>query len=306
MARFDAAIDFESGMYSTGHSYASSANSKNEDPLMTAIHTLEEKVESYYHSYKRVLPFASRLFLVMTFLEDGMRMYIGWNDQVSFFTGSSWRWSASMAHTFIFFNMVMQLSGAVAVLSGRALAIDIGAAVLALNVVMQQVIYTPLHSWAYLSQGLAMLGSLSMVMLEATHSGSRATRFDFGFSAPEDTKKEKAKPYMQLVGRVLIVLMFLTITAKSEMSAVRVMLGCVNFALVLAVAVGYRTRMAAFVLVCNLVITNQIMNNFWSVPRWRADAVRFDYFQTMSVIGGLLSVVSLGAGDLSVDSKKKK
>lgn len=55
-----------------------------------------------------------------------------------------------------------------------------------------------------------------------------------------------------------------------------------------------------------LFVLNFLLNDFWAVPSWQYDFVKYDFFQTLSVIGGLLMVVSLGAGDLSVDERKKQ
>lgn len=55
-----------------------------------------------------------------------------------------------------------------------------------------------------------------------------------------------------------------------------------------------------------LFMSNMFTNAFWAVPAWQVDYVKYDFFQTLSVVGGLLMIVNLGAGQLSVDEKKKE
>jgi uncharacterized membrane protein YphA (DoxX/SURF4 family) len=91
----------------------------------------------------------------------------------------------------------------------------------------------------------------------------------------------------------------------SNMSYFKWFLTTINFALILSVAAGISAKLSAFILVLILSIENVSMNNFWSVPEWMSDYVRYDFFLTLSVIGGLLFIVSHGAGDISVDKAKK-
>jgi ER-derived vesicles protein len=115
------------------------------------------------------------------------------------------------------------------------------------------------------------------------------------------------KNYMQLAGRMLLVIMFLTIV-RYELSFTSIIQNLIGGICMLLVAVGFKTKLSALSLVIYLTVVNFYSNCFWSVADHRAlhDFLKYDFFQTMSVIGGLLYVVALGPGGVSIDARKKE
>ena len=115
------------------------------------------------------------------------------------------------------------------------------------------------------------------------------------------------KTYLQLSGRILLVFMFLTLL-RFELSFLQLLQNLVGTALVVLIAVGYKTKLASLILVVWLTLLNIYFNAWWNIPSYKPmrDFLKYDFFQTLSVVGGLLLVVALGPGGYSVDEHKKK
>ena len=113
--------------------------------------------------------------------------------------------------------------------------------------------------------------------------------------------------YTQLIARILLVVMFSTLL-RFEISVVNILQLVIGGVLMFFVTIGFKTKLAALVLVCWLLLINVTMYRFWTAPSHshEYDFLKYDFFQTLSVIGGLFLIVAFGAGGVSVDDRHKK
>lgn len=95
----------------------------------------------------------------------------------------------------------------------------------------------------------------------------------------------KPKSYLQLTGRILLIFMFVTVL-RFEFSFMQVLQNVVGSILMGLVAVGYKTKLSALILVVWLTLLNFYLNAWWTIPSYKAmrDFLKYDFFQVSIII----------------------
>lgn len=115
------------------------------------------------------------------------------------------------------------------------------------------------------------------------------------------------KIYLQFIGRVFFGFMFV-IFIKFRFFFVYILQDVLGIILMVLVVVGYKIKFVFLVLVFLFIVINIYMNLWWMYysQSLLRDFFKYDFFQIIFVIGGLLLVVVFGLGGVSVDDYKKK
>ena len=227
---------------------------------------------------KHVLPTIARLCLIATFLEDGIRMWVQWNEQREYMN-MSWGCGMFLATCFVLINLVGQIGGCVMVLARFKVTIACG--ILFGIVILQTIAYSIFWDLQFLMRNLALIGALLLVVAESTNQAKSL------FAGVPTLGDNKPKNYMQLAGRILLAFMFFTLI-RFEFSFLQIVQDLLGSVLIVLVTVGYKTKLSALCLVLLLTIVN--------LYKPTRDFLKYDFFQTLSVIGGLLMIVSLVTG----------
>lgn len=274
------------------------ARTPSNSPYQDYINKAEDFADQILRHSKHVLPHIARFCLVSTFFEDGVRMWFQWGEQRDYFS-QTWNCSAVFGVLFVLFNLFGQLAGVAMVLARQK--VEIAVAILGTVIVVQTVAYSILWDLQFLMRNMALAGGLLLLLAES--QSEKKSLFAGVPSAGGNTPKT----YLQLTGRILLVFMYLTLL-HFDLSFIRTVETIVGSILMVFVTIGFKTKLSALVLLLWLSFLNVYLNAFWMVASDRPlrDFLKYDFFQTMSVIGGLLLVVALGPGGVSVDDYKKK
>ncbi|BFZ20490.1 hypothetical protein BsWGS_23529 [Bradybaena similaris] len=262
------------------------------------IDKAEDLADQILRRLKHILPHVARFCLISTFLEDGIRMWTQWEDQRDYMN-LTWSSGAFLATLFVIINMLGQLSGCAMVLSRQKVPIACG--ILFGTISLQTVAYSTVFDFKFLCRNLALAGGVLLLLAESKTEGKSL------FAGLPSAGESNPKQYIQLSGRLLLVLMFITLL-HFEASFLQIVQDLIGSALMICIAIGYKTKLSALVLTVWLTGMNFYFNAWWNIPDYRAmrDFLKYDFFQTMSVIGGLLLVVAFGPGGVSMDEHKKK
>jgi len=168
-------------------------------------------------------------------------------------------------------------------------------------VIAQGLGYGLLFDLSFFLRNLSVVGGLLMVL-----SDSLTNKKKLFAGLPNISETDKRK-YVQLAGRILLIFLFIGFIFQGKWSFSRVLVSIVGLGACVMVAVGFKAKWSASFLVALLSIFNVFINNWWSVhaAHPQRDFLKYDFFQTLSIVGGLLLLVNIGPGGISVDEKKK-
>ncbi|KXS18172.1 SURF4-domain-containing protein [Gonapodya prolifera JEL478] len=251
---------------------------------------------------KPYLPGIARFLLVVTFLEDSARISWQWSDQRTYLErhrGFYWGFS----HVFLFANVLTMLVCSALAVMKRHSELAVGG--LFGVIVAQSLGYGLILDANFFFRNLSVAGGLLMLLADAWNTRkNKSILASLPFAENlSDTDRTK---YIMLSGRLLLVFLFLSfVFGGKEWSVLRVVVAVLGLVGVVMVVVGFKTRWSAWFLITVLSISNVVLNNWWSLHHNhpQRDFLQYDFFQTLSIVGGFLLLVQMGPGGLSVDEK---
>ncbi|KAK7896012.1 hypothetical protein WMY93_021337 [Mugilogobius chulae] len=223
------------------------------------MNTAEDVADQFLRVTKQYLPHVARLCLISTFLEDGIRMWFQWNEQRDYIE-ATWSCGYFLATCFVLLNLVGQLGGCVLILSRNF--VQYACFGLFGIIALQTVAYSILWDLKFLMRNLALGGGLLLLLAESRSEGKSM------FAGVPSMGESSPKQYMQLGGRVLLVLMFMTLL-HFDSNFFSILQNMVGTALIILVAIGFKTKLAALTLVVWLLAINVYFNAFWTIPAYK-------------------------------------
>ncbi|KAJ9157846.1 SURF4-domain-containing protein [Pleurostoma richardsiae] len=268
------------------------------DTIREQTSKIEDMLDTISEPIKPYLPAIGRFLIVVTFLEDALRIITQWSDQLLYL--HDYRHIPSgLTHLFLIANVIAMLSCSTLVIvrkhSEYAVAGLIGV------VVTQALGYGLIFDLNFFLRNLSVMGGLLMVLSDSWVRKSAA------FAGLPQLEEKDRKMYFQLAGRVLLIFLFVGFVFSGQWSPWRVVVSLVGLVACIMVVVGFKAKASATLLVVILSIFNVLVNNFWTLHEHHPhkDFAKYDFFQILSIVGGLLLLVNSGPGQFSIDEKKK-
>ncbi|KAI8376499.1 SURF4 family-domain-containing protein [Radiomyces spectabilis] len=268
------------------------------DKLKELSSKAEDLIDRVGQPLKPHIPLIARFLIVATFLEDTLRIFTQWSDQVQFMQDFR-HFPKGLSHLFLGLNIItmMACSGLIIVKRYQEYAVYGLLGV----VIAQGLGYGLIFNLSFFLRNLSVMGGLLMVLSDALPKGKQM------FAALPQLSESNRRTYLQLAGRILLIFLFVGSAFHGEWSWMRVFVSVYGLVACVMVAVGFKAKWSAMFLVLFLSVFNIFINNFWSVTHThlKRDFLKYDFFQTLSTVGGFLLLVSTGPGLYSVDEKKK-
>lgn len=264
--------------------------------------SLDKILDKYLSFAKPYVPAIGRFFIVATFLEDSLRIYSQWKEQVYYLATYRhlYEW---VVRFFLFLNIIGMIVGSVLIILRKQPMI--ASAILTSIVLLQGLVYGLFFDLSFFLRNVSVIGGLLLSLSDSLVIDKRSLSMP---GLPMLETKDFNKKYFLLAGRIMLLVLFLTFTITIKWSFVNMLIILIGIVCCISIAIGYKTKFSASILTFLLALHNCWTNHYWtySYKDSRRDYLRYEFFQTLSIVGGLLLIVNTGAGELSIDEKKKK
>ncbi|WPG99718.1 Hypothetical protein R9X50_00253700 [Acrodontium crateriforme] len=274
----------------------------NDPSPLEAIRQQTSKIEDWLDSIsdpvKPYLPAIGRFLIVVTFLEDALRIITQFNDQLIYlneYRHIPW----GITHLFLLLNVIAMTICSVLIIARRYSEYAVCGLI---GVVITQALgYGLIFDINFFLRNLSVMGGLFMVLSDSW------VRKKFAPAGLPSLDEKDRKMYFQLAGRVLLIFLFIGFVFAGEWTIGRIVVIAIGFVACVMVVVGFKAKWSAIILVMILSVFNLFVNNFWSLHHHNPhkDFAKYDFFQVLSIVGGLLLLVNMGPGQVSFDEKKK-
>ncbi|AEO70326.1 c51fa859-23fb-4f1e-8fab-f77bd079bfbc [Thermothielavioides terrestris] len=268
------------------------------DAIRQQTSKIEDLLDTLSEPIKPYLPAIGRFLIVVTFIEDALRIITQWSDQLLYL--HDYRHIPSgLTHLFLIANVIAMTTCSTLVIIRKHSEYAVGGLI---GVVVTQALgYGLIFDLNFFLRNLSVMGGLLMVLSD---SWVRKTKAFAGL--PQIEEKDR-KMYFQLAGRVLLIFLFIGFVFSGEWSLWRILVSLMGFVACVMVVVGFKAKFSATLLVVILSVFNVLVNNFWTLHEHHPhkDFAKYDFFQILSIVGGLLLLVNSGPGQFSIDEKKK-
>jgi hypothetical protein len=288
---------------------------------MEVIKSLSQRAEFFVNEKASpIRPYLShigRFLLVATFFEDALRICVQYAEQVDYMRNYR-NMPMVMCHLFLFYCVGAMVGGSSLALARKQMFWACG--LLTSVVLVQSIGYGILFHLSFLTRNLSLIGGILLLLAESMEferkrtGQAEASSLFRGLPTISASESEKTT-YISLIGRVLLIFLFGSLmysTSNAAASGWQLVLRglywtCGSVAC-LMVAVGFKARYSAMLLVAILCVANIFMNPWWKHGHGSAerDFLRYDFFQTLSIIGGFMLLLNSGPGGMSFDKRRKE
>lgn len=261
---------------------------------------IEDLIDDYSKPLKPYVPSIGRAFIVATFYEDSLRIFTQWHEQIYYLHNYKhiWKW---LTVIFLITNIILMVGASTMLILRKKNELSTGSLIAV--VLLQGIFYGLIFDGLFILRNLSVVGGLILAFSDSLVRDKRS----LSMPGLPMVNNQDNKKYFLLAGRLLLVLLFLGFVFSSSWSFTRVCVILGGFITCASIIVGYKTKFAAFILTILLFVYNIFANQFWKYGAHDSsrDFLKYEFFQTLSIVGGLLIIVNAGAGELSIDEKKK-